>query len=152
MCVAAPPRSGRTPPWDRPSADSGGAPSSRPCSRAPRRWPPSGGRSEGRRFRWSRNHIDSIGDRFIRKLHRLVGLVFRAADRPPVRPTGRLSARPPRSDRHERLYHLTSPLEHAARVVVAQYLERFVQRTPLAGGDPFVQLRTGFSVGTLEQE
>ncbi len=60
--------------------------------------------------------------------------------------------RPSRADRDEGAHHLPGALEHAAGVVVAQHVERLLQRPPLARGDPLVHLGTGIAIGALEQK
>src|SRR6185295_14812932 len=74
--------------------------------------------------------------------------LFRLSASPPLRPT----ATPPRPYRHQSTHHLTSPLEHTARVVVAQDLQRLGQWSPLAGGDPLIYLGTDLAFRTLEQK
>src|SRR5690349_18626011 len=59
---------------------------------------------------------------------------------------------PPRPDRHQGPDHLTRAFEHAAGIVVAQRLERVLERAPLALGDALVALRRRLAVGTLEQK
>src|SRR5438552_2362373 len=60
--------------------------------------------------------------------------------------------RTPGADGYQSAYHLACALEDTSRVVIAQHLERFVERPPLARGDAFGQLGRCVSGGTLEQE
>src|SRR5512144_3029724 len=78
---------------------------------------------------------------------RLVGVVGRQNDAGAGSAIGA-----PLPHRHERPDHFAGPLEDAARVVVAQHLERLLEHAPAARRDPLVQLRRRVAVGRLEEK
>src|SRR5215204_2937732 len=67
-------------------------------------------------------------------------------------PSFRRSARPSPPHRYPSPHHLSGPLEHAPRIIVAQGLQRLRQRSPLAGGDPLIYLGTDLALWALEQK